>query len=920
MRFQMILALVFLGVAVVGVDAHGSCTATVPLYHGLDSYFACSDSTPVSALAWQVSSATGVNSGTADIVSPAAQGDDRTRIFADWGSYGFLGCPMTGYVAQRIALVVRDEQGRGVIVSVGDSDLGLGYLIEAAHPYDVSSGQSTPLACSDVAGQPKVISRTTEATGQVTLALHVDPPVVYSDCDLDSLGRVLGSCRDGWQANPAPGALYTSVQPCSGRVDLRRSLWTPTGVVPDANGDATLTVTPPGGPGCLLVGATATIGGFESGAVLGFVQVPGAACEDRDADGWTDCQGDCDDLDASRHPGKPEICDGIDNDCDGRIDDNLIGVAEVCDGLDNNCDGVVDNEGACSLPCQSLQKIGGDAQETSGALGPRTRSTIWTGTGYAVAWSDSRDGDDEEIYLARLSGSGAKIGSDVRVTHAPFQSILPRLAWTGTEYGLVWQDARDSTTALDGHWEVYFARLSADGVKTSEDVRITNSVDDLLPDSSEPAIAWTGSEYGIAWVGASGGRQIYFTRLDPSGGRLLSPVRVTLPPANALHPAIVWTGSEYGLVWVDYRNGSTLDIHFVRLDASGARIGAETLVSTVPDDIDAAPSLTWTGSEYGIVWRDQRMGNPEIFLARLTATGVKIGDDTRVTTDPGRSDLPSVVWTGSQYGISFVDDREGNNEVYLSLVDGTGVKAGPDLRVTSTPGYSGDVALTWTGNEFGVAWREPVLGNNEVFFTRLACNCVDRDGDGFPVCSESDDTRASVHPGAVEICDGLDNNGNGLVDEDTIGVDTDGDGIHNVCDNCPSVANTTQIDFDHDHVGDACDTCPTIPNPDQDPAVCEQRIDPISISFTSLLGRGAGTVTWTTTHEVDVSSFNIVVFDSHGNRSPQNLVPIPCEECITGSPHTYVFTVPKHKSGANTFVELVRRNGTIELWGPASRQ
>jgi thrombospondin type 3 repeat protein len=46
-------------------------------------------------------------------------------------------------------------------------------------------------------------------------------------------------------------------------------------------------------------------------------------------------------------------------------------------------------------------------------------------------------------------------------------------------------------------------------------------------------------------------------------------------------------------------------------------------------------------------------------------------------------------------------------------------------------------------------------------------------------------------------------------------VDTDGDGVNDVCDNCPAVPNTDQADADHDGVGDACDNCPNAANTDQ---------------------------------------------------------------------------------------------------------
>ncbi len=46
-------------------------------------------------------------------------------------------------------------------------------------------------------------------------------------------------------------------------------------------------------------------------------------------------------------------------------------------------------------------------------------------------------------------------------------------------------------------------------------------------------------------------------------------------------------------------------------------------------------------------------------------------------------------------------------------------------------------------------------------------------------------------------------------------ADTDGDGITDVCDNCPTIENLNQSDGDFDTVGDSCDNCPSIVNPSQ---------------------------------------------------------------------------------------------------------
>jgi len=100
-------------------------------------------------------------------------------------------------------------------------------------------------------------------------------------------------------------------------------------------------------------------------------QEPGCDA-DADGDGWTTTDGDCDDSDESVHPGAEEVCDGVDNDCDGEVDNNP-DAADATWYTDGDGDGYGDDTTgvlSCESPGDGYVIDGGDCDDLDPRINP----------------------------------------------------------------------------------------------------------------------------------------------------------------------------------------------------------------------------------------------------------------------------------------------------------------------------------------------------------------------------------------------------------------------------------------------------------------------------------------------------------------------------------------------------------------------
>lgn len=90
---------------------------------------------------------------------------------------------------------------------------------------------------------------------------------------------------------------------------------------------------------------------------------------DVDGDGLSEDEGDCDDSSADNSPDSPELCDGVDNDCNGEIDDQASDMATWY--LDMDQDGAAGSDAvlACDAP-EGAQTLQSDCNDANAQIHP----------------------------------------------------------------------------------------------------------------------------------------------------------------------------------------------------------------------------------------------------------------------------------------------------------------------------------------------------------------------------------------------------------------------------------------------------------------------------------------------------------------------------------------------------------------------
>lgn len=396
------------------------------------------------------------------------------------------------------------------------------------------------------------------------------------------------------------------------------------------------------------------------------------------------CGDDCNDADPGIFPGAVELCDSVDNDCNGIADDGTglrataaapIRVSPLNATTSGATGLAFDGESfGASMSVQDgtwqghfrpLDRLGnplGDSQRVARINAESYGGPlVWTGERYLIVYDDARQGDNYEIYFNLLNRKGERLNDDLRVTAADKFSLRPSVVWTGSEALLVWDDRRFES---DGDASALFGqRVSLEGRLLGDNVRLTPA--GVTGENASVALSDAG--VGIAFVAPVAGSidtAVSFMTASRSLEKVAPPLQIEFRNPSA--PVATAVGSKYVVTFHEQAAAVGPAIFGVVIGPNGVERGPQSMTA---GSRFARGNATYSyGDRFVMVWAEKDTGPYQLYARVFDDKLAPRGERMRVTTTTSDTVAPALA-ASNDGGLGILYTDEGDQQTYFTRLD-----------------------------------------------------------------------------------------------------------------------------------------------------------------------------------------------------------------------------------------------------------
>ncbi len=404
----------------------------------------------------------------------------------------------------------------------------------------------------------------------------------------------------------------------------------------------------------------------------------------------------------------------------------------------------------------------GDVLDTGGLLlyqasgSQAAADVLFDGTRYFIVWADYR-GATQDIYGGRVLPDGTVLdGPGGRaISTASYGQTLPKAAFDGKKYFVVWQDYRSGSYVNS---DIYGARVDTSGAVIAADasgkaVCITGN------NLGRPDLIFDGTNYLVVWDDVFSGGSYYgelYCALVDTSAAVLSPGRIPVSAGGSwprYEPCVAFDGVKSLVLWSDNRivyDGQESDIFGARVLKDGSVVGAEEMLVSRSANMEVNVAIAFGGNGYLVVWQDKRNETSyDIFGTRLDVSGLVLDPaGIAISTEVEDQSIPDVAYALGKYLVVWNDKRaeDGFSQIFGARVDTAGAVRDPAGIGISTLSevYHGYPAVAFDGQNFLVVWDDyRNTADSDVYGTRVDTAGAVLDVGGFAICTEAGDQYVS---------------------------------------------------------------------------------------------------------------------------------------------------------------------------------